>query len=485
MSDDVILNQLDNQLGLVDDGGRRAAVCACAAAGPLNTPGIYARKSDIIDTFVSGRLVEAGVWIVENTGRPVVLCRTEETTAGAYGTVDDDGVVGTSVITAHVATQPYDDYEVRVDFVAGGTVGTAGITYMWSLDDGRTPSAVTSLGVANFITIADGNVRLDLGAGTIVAGDFVKVRTTGPKPNATQLGESLDVLKETENRWKICLVDVPCTSGDFGTIDSAATAMLELGDEPRFVTAFRVPDIGETEQAYKAAFDAEFGSSVSQRIVVGAGAAEYQSPVSQRRLLGRLAADIVACVLPLPLGQDPARVRNGPRPATINIKDASRNKKHHDELLNPGLDGSRATTYTTRRRRRGIYYKNVRVMSGTGSDFRFWQHLDVMAQAREIARRELELFGSEDVFVNAETGFILEEDATHIEEVINAALETELGDAVSKVEFQLARNDNILSTFTLHGALRVTPKGYVKHIEVDVGFYNPALNVVTDDEGEG
>lgn len=478
MSDDVILNQLDNQLGLTDDGGRRGAIVACASAGPIGVPATYARKGDVISTFGGGPLVEAACWVLDNTGRPVTLCRCDQTTDGAYGTVDDDGVAGTSVITAHSATKPIRSSEVRIDFPAGGTVGTAGITYTWSLDDGRTTSPVTALGTATTILLADANAQIDLAAGTIVAGDFVRVRTTEPAPNATQIGDALEALSQTEARWKVCLVDAPIDASLFGAIVSAATAMEALGLEPRFLGAFRVPNEGESEATYKAAFDTIFASLTSRRICLGAGAAEYQSPVSQRRYLGRLGPDMLATVLPMPLGRDAARVRNGPRPATVSISDRG-NPKHHDERFFPGLDDSRASTYRTRHPRfRGVYWKNIRVMSETGSDFRYWQHLDVMSEAREIVRATLETFSSDDVLVTKTTGFILEEEAAHIDEVVNAALAAGLGDAVTDATFKLSRTDVLLSTSTLGGALRVTPLGYLKHFEVDVGFYNPALNVV-------
>jgi len=478
MSDDVILNQLDNQLGLVDDGGRRGAIVACATGGPIGEPAIYARKSDVVAAFTSGRLVEAACWVLDTTGRPVVLCRADKTTDGGYGTIDDDGVTGTVTITAHSATKPLDDYEARIDFVAGGTVGTTGITYRWSLDDGRTQSAETALGTALTLTIAEAGVALDLDTGeTVVAGDYVRVRTTGPAPNATQLGDAMTALEQTENQWEICLVDAPIDASLFGAITSAATSMEANGLEPRFLGAFRVPDIGETEAQYKTAFDTIFSTLTSRRACIGFGSSENQSPISQRRYLTRLGADMLATVLPLPLGRDPARVGNGPRPATVSITERG-NPKHHDEALFPGADDSRASTYRSRRRKRGVYWKNIRVLSETGSDFRYWQHLDVMSTARRIVRDALEDFSSDDVEVTETTGYIVEEEAAHIDEVVNAALATGLGNAVSAVEFKLSRTDNILSTFKLRGALRVTPLGYVKFFEVDVGFYNPALNVV-------
>ena len=48
----------------------------------------------------------------------------------------------------------------------------------------------------------------------------------------------------------------------------------------------------------------------------------------------------------------------------------------------------------------------------------------------------------------------------------------------SDVDFELSRTDNLLSTKTLTGQARITPLAYPKQINVDIGFFNPALQVL-------
>lgn len=472
----VVLNQLDNQLGIVDPGGERLAIVGQCSSGPLNTPGIYSRRSDVVSTFGAGPLVEAACHEIETTGKALVLCRTDKTTVGAYSAITKTGT-GTSVITADAATEPFDDYEVRVNWITGATIGVAGATYQYSLDGGRNFSAIQALGTAVFFTIAESNTRFNLAAGTIVAGDFFVCTTTAPLWNGTQLASALLALQTTDNDWGICLVEGPVVAADVTTIATAGTNMQNIGKERTFVASFRYPNAAETEAQYKTAFDTAFGSSVNDRLILCAGACELQSPISQRRYRRRIAPVIATSLIAVRPGIDIAAVKLGALPASVRIRDDGNNPKHHDELLDPGLDDSRATTLRTWYGRRGVYVNNPRILCQVGSDFKYAQHRRVMNLARSIVLRELQFFASDDLFVSKTTGYILEEDASKIDSVVNAALENEItdqGDASACI-FQLSRTDNILSTFILKGALKVTPKAYPKTFQIDVGFFNPAL----------
>lgn len=486
----VTLNQLDNQIGVVDPGdGMTLAICGVSSQGPLNTPGIYALRSDVVSTFGKGPMVESACYEIEITGKPVVLCRTADTVAGACGAVTETGT-GTSVVTTDPAVEPYDDFEAVLKFIAGGTIGVAGITLQWSLDGGRNYSAVVSLGTANTYTIPDGNVKFNFGAGTIVAGDTASCRTTAPQWNNAELATALDALHATDNEWDEVLVEGPVVAADVATMQSKGTSWEAQNREATFYCSFRTPNAGESEATYKAAFDTAFGATVADRVCVCAGAADIQSPISQRRYMRRIAMDIATAAINVRPGQDLAEVGErlvNPRPANVKIVDDARNPKHHNELLNPGLDDSRATTYLMRPPRKGVFINNARLLSQVGSDFTNLQHRRVMNVARETARFWLEQFSSADLIVNGPPkGTILEEEASHIDSVINDALDEELVETrdASAVEFQLSRTDNLLSTFTLRGALRVTPLGYAKQIVVDVGFFNPALKASFAEEEE-
>lgn len=154
---------LQNSLGIQPPtDGDILAIVGPAADGPLNVVGLYGRTKGAQADFVGGPLVEAAAVAIEVARRPVVLCRTDTTTDGVIGTVDVDGMTGTVVPRGTTGALPIDDNEAYVEFVDGGTVGTPGITYQWSLDGGRTMSPLVALGTDVVIAIPDSGVSFFL-----------------------------------------------------------------------------------------------------------------------------------------------------------------------------------------------------------------------------------------------------------------------------------------------------------------------------------
>lgn len=482
----VKFNQLDNQIGILNDSDRRLAIAGVCSQGPVNTPGIFALRNDLIAVYGKGTAVEEAAFCIETTGMPVLFVRTGDTVAGSCTAVVETGT-GTSVVTIDAAVEPYDDYEAGLRFITGGTVGVAGITLQETLDGGRSWGPVKALGTANTWTIADGNVKFNLAAGTIVALDTASTRASAPQWNNAELGTAVDALVSTGNKWNTLLVVGPVLAADVATLAAKGVVLENIGKERTFISSFRYPNIGESEQSYLTAFKAAFDATVADRVVVCAGAADIQSPISQRRYLRRISS-IVACrsIVSRP-GQDLAEKgeRNvSPLPPTVRILDDANNPRHHDELFNPGLDDARATTLRTWPGSPGAFINNARLMSSPGSDFEFLQHRDVMNLARETTRAILEKYSSADLVVDETTGFLLEEEAGAIDSEVDDALEEVLVETrnASASSFVTARADNILSTKKLRGALKVTPLAYPKSIEADVGFFNPALRATFPEE---
>ena len=180
----VDLTILDGGLGIIPPtNGDVLAIVGPASSGPLNTPAAFARGKDVQTNFTSGLMVEAAALLIQLTGKPVVVIRTNTTTPGTT-TGFASSFAGTAVPSIDASTVPDDDYEVYLQVVAGGVLGTPGVTYQWSLDDGRTLSAVTALGAALTITIPTpaGLVKIDLQApasGIIAAEHAIRAGLTG------------------------------------------------------------------------------------------------------------------------------------------------------------------------------------------------------------------------------------------------------------------------------------------------------------------
>ncbi len=165
----VQLTILDGALGILPlSFGDIVAVVGPTSDGPVATPAAFARTKDVIANFKSGPAVEAACSLIQLTGKPVVIVRTDASNPSSETPIDLSGFTGTSTPVIDAATDPDDDYEAQIVFTTGGTVGTAGIKYRTSLDGGRTQSAVAALGTATSIVIPTpaGVVRVDLQAPT-------------------------------------------------------------------------------------------------------------------------------------------------------------------------------------------------------------------------------------------------------------------------------------------------------------------------------
>lgn len=153
----VTITREDNQLGVVPPAqSDRMAVIACASAG-TDEAYLAARASDVVAEHESGPLVHTVCYAISKTGAPVLVVRAATQTPGSYGTVDNTGITGACTAEAGDGV-PVDDFEAYVEIVAGGVVGTAGITYRTSLDDGRTLSGVQALGT---------DTEIDCGGGVV------------------------------------------------------------------------------------------------------------------------------------------------------------------------------------------------------------------------------------------------------------------------------------------------------------------------------
>ena len=140
---------------------------------------------------------------------PVVVVKTAAATnVGAYGT-PVDGITGTSDVTFDDDVEPFDDYDFIFEVTTGGTVGTSA-SYRYSLDGGASYSPITALGTANNVTVS-GNIKLEFGAGTLVTGDTISVRTSAPRWDDTELLAALNALKASVVNWGIASVVGDCS----------------------------------------------------------------------------------------------------------------------------------------------------------------------------------------------------------------------------------------------------------------------------------
>lgn len=474
--------ELDGALGVLPpSSGELLALAGYSSSGTVATPATYGSATALATDFGVGPLVEAAARHIATTGKPVCVCNTGKTTDGSYSAVTTTRVgSSTCAVTAHAATKPNDDLEVYIRIVAGGTIGIAGITFVYSFDGGRTLSQTTALGtVSTYVLDATLGVQIDLAAGTLSAGDYFSFRTVAPAPNTTQIGVALAALAASQINWKICEMAFAMGTGDFDQVETSFASMFTAGKFRAWVGSIRTPDLAESEATYLAAMSG-FAAKSTKCGELCAGACEFPSGISGRiyrrpisMVIGSREAAVTAQI-------DIADITLGAL-VGVSITDALGAPKHHDETANPGLDDARFTTLRTWEGRSGVFVTRPRIFSSAGSDFYLMPHRRVMNLARTISRAYLEERLSKPIVVDATTGFILEEEAVEIESGCNARLRAVLGPAPMASGWRevLARNDNLLSTRTLTATTRIIPLAYVEWISESIGFTNPALQVVT------
>ncbi|MCC6557190.1 MAG: hypothetical protein IT372_29920 [Polyangiaceae bacterium] len=475
------MNLLDGALGVLPPGlGDLMAVVGPAVDGPMEMPAAFAQTKYLISNFGAGPAVEAACYAVERTGKPVVFVRSGASTSGGYGALDASRFTGSATPSLDASTHPDDEYEVVLVFPRGGTIGTTGITYRWSLDGGRTLSPEMGLGVLQSLTLPDGgDVKIDFGAGTVTANSRLAFRTSAPQWSNSQLSAAFAALRKTNLPWKVAQVCGALDPSGVATVGAELLAMANAGKYRWAIGNTRGPNLGETPADYYTALSGAFASSAEKRLALCAGYAKTLSSVSRRTLRRPISVAVAARAVGIDAAIDLSEIDLGPLPG-VEIRDANQNPDEHDETAFPGLDDARFTTLRTIEGYEGVYITNPRLLSPTGSDFVFIQHRRVMDLACETVRTWLTRRISKPIRLDKRTGFVLEEEAREIESGVNAALRTVLLSKrrASDAVFVLSRTDNILSTFTLTGEARIVPLGYPKLINVDIGFHNPAIRVV-------
>lgn len=471
----VVVTTLDNQLGVVSQSpGAPIAIVGACSAGPLNAPTSIARVEDL-GTFGRGPVPQLAAHVIARYGRAVLIVRTATATAGAVGSIDTD-IAGDGGVTDD-SSLPNDDYDVVIEFLNAGEAGADVLKYRYSLDGGANfspaiPEPSTSL------EIEEAGIKLTL-ADNFAAGDSVRFTTTAPLWTGPDLADALTSLANTSREFDTVFVVGEADASAVQQVDTFAASLESAGKPCTFAMHVTAPtfdtDPATTAAGYFDELEPLSEAVTSKFIELYAGECDMPSSLDGRTY--RRSAMYAAAPHEFTRSEEanPADPTLGSLPCTVT--DADGNPKHHNEAVFPGLDDLRFTVLRTIPGKQGVYVNRGRLFSPAGSDFR-------LATYRRVFNLTFRaLFGyltdrlSRPVRVSRETGFILETEARDIEEgaraVLRAVLMTQ--PKASGFTFDVARDDNLLSTQTLTVSGRVIPLGYPEFINLSLGFMNPAL----------
>ncbi len=477
MTPNVTNQKTDGNLSVAQEGARILAVIAPAEKGDKEAPTLFTSTSQAIELHGQGELTEAICFLIDTSNTAVLGIRGEASVPGVASALIGDHVTGTSVITLSGA--PFDAYHVLVQYLSGGTIGAAGITLRYSLDNGKTWSSTQRLGVATSFLIPGSGVTVAMAAGTIVTGDYIEFTTTAPRMNGTDLLDALTALREYDGEWLRALI---------GGIDADSTILSQLnvqanafhGDNhwPEFIANMRPRTLSpaeETRTAYRDYVAAQVEQVQSLEVMACVDQCEIVSSVTGRRIRRPQALAVAARSIAMPNDAiDLAEVAQGALKGVF-LTSADGLVKYHDERKFKGLDELFTTTlrsFGVKSKRKGAYVNNARVLSGGGSDYRFFQHTAVHNRAIEMVAAFLEGKLSMGVLLNA-NGTIRDDIAKGLEDACDTMLRSNfMGDSpqVSGLRLQLSRTDDILATDTISYWVPIQPLGYVKEFKGKSGL---------------
>lgn len=455
----------DGALGLLALGSGNHVKIGLCTSGVVDTPQAFGDPQTLRETMGRGPLVEAGVYAIEQSGKPVILIRATQATAGSVGTISQTGAG--PLITA-TGSAPEDAFELLVEILVGGAVATAEFRY--SLDGGDNYSA--AIATAASYVIPDSGITLQFIAGTYVVDEVYSADCTGPVFDSTGLASALDAAIAYSEQWRLAHV-----VGYAGSASAAATLAATVGAkmataEGLFRYAYAVLEMPDDTDAN---LIAEFADFADTRVMLSAGFCELVSAVSGRVYKRPQAWPAVARIMAGAVSRDPGAVADGNLGSSVV-------ELYRDEDKTPGLDAARFLTLRTYKGIPGFYVTQGKMSAASTSDYRSSTNRQVMDVASRTAYEALLQYINIDLITN-DAGQISEVEARRIEARVlgmieNALLSPKPPDA-SAVEYVLDREQNILSTEIIRSKTRVRPKGYARFIENELAFRNPALEPPT------
>lgn len=467
----------DGALGLSSGNGiDRHIAIGVASSGPENELEWHTDPVAVKARFGRGPIVDKAVYHLENTGGTVGLVRITASVAGSAGSVTvNRGGDGTSTATMTVSGAPNDSYEVIARMAEGGVNLAANTAaFVLSMDGGDTWTAPIAVPVSGVYAIPGTGLTMTWvnGAGptSFIVGDTFSFDCTAPGFSTSNISDALDAVRaDATARFRLIHL-VGAAANAAGTASVAAAVATKMNTEAanyRYTYAV-IEAADDTDANLKSAF----ANFVSERVCVVAGYCELFANKSQMKRSAAWPA--LARRMAQTPNRDLARTapgsQGGALPGVVKL--------YRDEYLTPGLDDARFTTLRTHPGQPGFHVGNGRTMASLTSDFQLLQFRELMDVACTENYSALFPYLNDDLFdVDTETGFIDEVDARTVDSKTTALIRSAIvtnkwtTDASSRV----VRDNNILSTMTLKTRVRIIPRGYAKHIETEIGFYNPAL----------
>lgn len=418
-----------------------------------------------------GRAAQLAASLCSTPGHgPVVLIRATSA-AGIVGAVSS---TGTAPPILTITGTPYDDGTVKAEILQAGARGTA--TFRYSRDNGTTwsPEIVTA---ATYL-IADLGVTLNFPVGAYSVNNRYEFSCTAPTLSNTNVTDALEALRTSGREFGQCIIlTSPTGAADadratamaslFAAVSTKAGLFEAAYKYAVFVIEAGKPVAGDVAgmTAWRAALVAAAPALTDKRLLIAAGQCLKASDLDGLAYARNAIFPVAERLSSVPISEDLGRVRSGALRGVTAID--------HDEESIGGLGNSRYTTLRRIAGRTGFYITEGLTFAAPGSDYGLVQMVRVINNASKTARNGALDWLNDSVIANAANGRIREVDAINIESDIRDQLEQQLLGApphVSAIDVRVNRSLNIVSGRTLSLEVLCVPLGYLKQINIPLGF---------------
>lgn len=217
--------QLPSSKASLDQSGAGAAIpstdviaiLSCSQSGAEAVVRNTTRTQDTLDTFGRGEGLDFAAHLVQRTRLPYLFVKLATAVAGSIGPVDTSGVLGTAQMSVAASNSgPYDDEQLVVEILTGGTLGVAGIEFRYSRDGGRSWSGRLRLGTSLTYTITAAGLTITFGVAgqTLLEDDTLVAFCKAPMWNAAGLAAAFAALAAYSLKPRIIVVTGECASAD-------------------------------------------------------------------------------------------------------------------------------------------------------------------------------------------------------------------------------------------------------------------------------
>lgn len=197
---------IDAEAGVLAGGTGYAVIMAPVPLNADTTPRVYAGFKGILAKHNYCPGVDYAAYHIDQTRKPVIFIGLPIATPGVVGRQNDEGVLGTSTITATAgADGALEEVDAIVTCEKGGTIGTDQILFSLSLDGGRTTKKV-KLGTANSYVIPYVGITLNFGGGTFLAGDEYTFTSTAPLADSSGVQDAKEALVSQQKLARVWML---------------------------------------------------------------------------------------------------------------------------------------------------------------------------------------------------------------------------------------------------------------------------------------